>query len=299
MRHRRDRIAVGDGQRRGVAQVPHPAVHAAQRRQDARRLEPVLRNELAGELLRARLRRSVAPEAAHHGPVAVEYLQHHRVAGIARQEELDDCARRRIGSERLIGRQRRVGPGTALHAPGRRRAEQYDIAQRRAAELPQSGDVVEDPDRASVRGDDQIVLVDPDIAHRGVRQVQLQRLPVLTVIERCPHGFLGRREQQALALWILADGIHGGIRRQACGDGLPGPARVAGAVHVRAQVVDAHAAHGYVGGVDIEMRRLDLRHLAPGRQRGRRDVRPARSVIARHPDKPVIRAGPQRGGCEG
>ena len=39
---------------------------------------------------------------------------------------------------------------------------------------------------AAVRGDDQIVVVNPQIAHGSVRQIQLQRLPVVAVVERNP-----------------------------------------------------------------------------------------------------------------
>src|SRR5438045_4826276 len=36
----------------------------------------------------------------------------------------------------------------------------------------------ENPERAAVRGNDQILAVNPEVAHGSVRQVELQRLPM-------------------------------------------------------------------------------------------------------------------------
>jgi hypothetical protein len=43
-----------------------------------------------------------------------------------------------------------------------------DVAsrRRRAADLPQRRDVVEDPDAAAVRADDEVVVLDDEVAHR-------------------------------------------------------------------------------------------------------------------------------------
>ena len=38
-----------------------------------------------------------------------------------------------------------------------------------------------------MRGDDEVIVVNPKIAHGGVRQIQLQRLPVVAIVERNPH----------------------------------------------------------------------------------------------------------------
>ena len=269
-------------------------MHAALRRQDAGRFDPILRNELAGEFLRARLRGIVAPEAAHQALAAVEHLEHHHSPGVVRQKELDDRARRRIGGERLVRWNRRVAPGAALHAVGVGGTQQHHLVRRGTRDLPQPRDVVEDPDRAAVGRQDEVVVVDPQVAHRGMREIQLQRLPVLPVIGRAPHGALGGGEQQSAALRILAHGIHGGVRRQAAGNRLPGPAPVVGAVDVRAQIVDAHAAHRDIGAIRIEVRGLDLRDLAPRRQRRGGDVRPLCPAVGGHPHQPVIGARPQR-----
>ena len=66
------------------------------------------------------------------------------------------------------------------------------------SQLAQRRDVVENPERAAVSGDDEIVAVNGQIAHRGDRQVELQRLPVVAVVERNVNAEFGAGEEQAL-----------------------------------------------------------------------------------------------------
>ena len=117
----------------------------------------------------------------------------------------------------------------------------------------QGSDVVEDPERASMGRYDQIILMNPQIAHGSVRQVELQRLPVLAVIEGHPHRILRAREQQALAHGIFADRIDGTEVWQADGYQLPAIASIVGAVDVWMHIIDAEAAHRNVHGLLIEV----------------------------------------------
>src|SRR5262249_57015504 len=143
-----------------------------------------------------------------------------------------------------------------------------------------------------------IGLADRHVGCGGVWQGQLQRLAVIAIVEGDPDGGLGRREQHSATLRILADRIDWSVLREACDDRLPGPAAVARAIDVGAQVVDAHAAHRDVRGVYVEMRRVDLRYLAPGCELGWRDVRPVTAAIGAHPNVPVIGAGPEPAAIE-
>ena len=86
--------------------------------------------------------------------------------------------------------------GLNRNASARSRLHRVDLAQRR--------DVVEDPEAAAVRADDQVVVLDDEVADRRRRHVQPQRLPVVAVVERDVDLRLGAGEQQALALRILA-----------------------------------------------------------------------------------------------
>jgi len=74
-------------------------------------------------------------------------------------------------------------------------------------QLPKRSDVIQDPERAAVRGDNQVVAVNGQIAHRGVRQIQLQQLPGVAIVKGNIDRSLGTREEQALACGIFAHSI--------------------------------------------------------------------------------------------
>src|SRR5262249_59559419 len=76
-------------------------------------------------------------------------------------------------------------------------------------ELPQGSDVVENPEGTAMGGHDQVVTVDGEIAHRGVRQIQLQRLPGISVAEGHKNRSFGTGKQQSVAKRILADHVNG------------------------------------------------------------------------------------------
>ena len=78
------------------------------------------------------------------------------------------------------------------------------------------------------------------------------------------------------------------------GDRLPAAPAVARAEDVRALVVEAMAVDRGVGGVRIEVRRLDDADLRPGLEESRRDVLPVRAFVGRAPDEPVVGAGPDQ-----
>ena len=58
-------------------------------------------------------------------------------------------------------------------------------------QLAQWRDIVQHPERATVRGGDQVAAVDREVADRRHRQVELQRLPVVAVVERHVDARLG------------------------------------------------------------------------------------------------------------
>jgi hypothetical protein len=79
--------------------------------------------------------------------------------------------------------------------------------------LAQRRSVVENPEAAAVRGDDQVVAVDHQVAHRDRRQIQLQGLPVVAIVEGNRDTELGCRVEQSLARRIFANVVH--VRRLA------------------------------------------------------------------------------------
>jgi hypothetical protein len=70
-----------------------------------------------------------------------------------------------------------------------------------------------------------------------VGKIELQRLPVVAVIEGDVDGGLRASEEQPAALWILADDVNWGIVGQAACDSLPGLAAIARAIDIRGQAV--------------------------------------------------------------
>src|SRR5205085_12237163 len=98
-------------------------------------------------------------------------------------------------------------------------------------------------------------------------------------------------EEKAAAHGVFADDVDG-VVGQAAHDLRPRPAAVVRAVDVRAQVVEAEAVDGGVGRLRVEVAGVDDGDLAPGSQRGRRDVSPRAPAVARDVDEAVVRAGP-------
>ena len=131
----------------------------------------------------------------------------------------------------------------------------------RLADLPERRDVVENPDAAAVRADDEVVVFDDEIADRGRRHVQPQRLPVVPIVERHVDLRLRAGEEQSLALRILAHHADRRAARDAVDDFLPRLAAVMRAVDVRVHVVEPQRVHCRVGRQRIEAARIDDEHL--------------------------------------
>ena len=130
-----------------------------------------------------------------------------------------------------------------------------------ARDLPQRRDVVEDPDAAPVRADDQVVVLDDEIAHRRRRHVQPQRLPVVAIVERHVDLRLGSGEEQPLALRILAHDADRRAAGNAVDDLLPRLAAVVRAVDVRVHVVEPQRVHRRIRRERIEAAGIDREHL--------------------------------------
>src|SRR6266581_786509 len=86
--------------------------------------------------------------------------------------------------------------------------------------------------------DDNVVLVDDQIADRGRGQIQSQRLPVVAVIERKINRALGAREEQAFAFGIFAHRIDWLVIRNSVYDLLPRFATVVRTINIWVQVVE-------------------------------------------------------------
>ena len=168
-----------------------------------------------------------------------------------------------------------------------------------SGDLPQRADVVEHPDAASVRGHDEVVLVKSEIAHRAWRQVELQRLPVVAVVERHEDAELGAGHEQAAPLRILLHRLQVDAARQPRRDLLPAPAAISGAIDIRLIVLETVAVDGRVGFIRVEVRRLQHHHLAPPRQLARRHVRPRLPIVLGDVNVAVVGADPEERRADG
>src|SRR5690242_12289308 len=103
-------------------------------------------------------------------------------------------------------------------------------------DFAQRGHVVEYPEAAAVRTDDEVVQVvrrvDFQVTDGGAGQVLAQRLPVVAVVEADVNGCLGAGEKQARLLGIGAHNIYPASRtlvaRQAVNDAGPSLTAIGG-----------------------------------------------------------------------
>src|SRR5258708_25123044 len=108
-----------------------------------------------------------------------------------------------------------------------------------------------------VRGRNQIVILNDEIADRGTRHVQPQRLPVVAVVERNVDLTFGAGEEESLALGVLANGIDGSAVGDAVDDLGPGLAAIARAEDMGPHVVEAERIDGGICGAGIEVARVE------------------------------------------
>src|SRR5881392_695724 len=134
----------------------------------------------------------------NHRSTRIDDLECHVARRSCFDVEINWNSVRRIWNLRLVFLQRRsvVVGGTDVDRVSR--LEQMRIRfENRIVDLSQRTDVVYHPEAPTVRRDNEIVSVNLDVAHRRRGDVELERLPVLTVIERSEHAAFGSREKQS------------------------------------------------------------------------------------------------------
>ena len=126
-------------------------------------------------------------------------------ADVGREKVVDHRAVRRILSGRLIRRQRRV----RVHAPANAQSSLWlekPVFLFRGL-LAERSDVIQDPESAAVCADDEIVILDDEIANGSGRQIQSERFPIVAVVEGDVNALFRSGEKQALLPGIFANGI--------------------------------------------------------------------------------------------
>ena len=169
---------------------------------------------------------------------------------------------------------RRAVPGSARRT---HRSNMPRAPHRR--DLPERRDVVHDPERPPHRRREQIAVVHLEIGDGRRRQVLLQRLPVLPLIERHVRALERAGVQQSFLLGIFAHDVHrliGGNAVGAVGEQRPVLAVIVGHIEVRLEVVEVHPVRGHVRRSLAVRRILDGVHASAGRQSCRLYVREAR-----------------------
>src|SRR5205085_12402764 len=177
---RGDRVIVALRLRLCVVQVPDEALHARLRGKNARRSNPVERDVYL--LLVYRLRFVVTRKSPDEFTCAVEDFEHDGRARVRLQIVVDDRAVGRVLAHGFFGRERRVRVDVTLNAVGRLRLKEKRVRRRDAfVNLPERRDVVENPEGATVRADDDVVPVYDDVADGRRSHVETKGQPVVAV----------------------------------------------------------------------------------------------------------------------
>src|SRR5258708_14086364 len=176
---------------------------------------------------------------------------------------------------RLLGWKRRTYKSVVVDPGSRSRMEEPRSARLGSLwRLTEGRDVVENPERASVGRDHQIVTVDGEISDGSDWQVQLQCLPLLSVVKRHVDSQFGCGEEQSFGLRILPNGTKESSSGNAVGDQLPSGSIVERSVDVRGLIIESAAIHRRVSDSGIEMRRFDQRDFTPFPEPWGRDIFP-------------------------
>src|SRR5437588_8700221 len=119
--------------------------------------------------------------------------------------------------------------------------------------------------------DDEVVTMDGKVGHGGVRQVQLERLPIIAVIEGDIYRAFSSGKEQAFVPRIFAHDIAGSARWNTIADFYPGFAEIARAIDVGTQIVETERVDCRIRGAGVEVGGLNDRDFAPWLQLRRRD----------------------------
>ena len=200
---------------------------------------------------------------------------------------------------------RAVGPAAVDLKPLLRRLARREAGfagEQRRRHRAQRRDVVDDPDAAAMRADDQIVRarLDRQIAHGHVRQAAaLEARPVAAAVDRYPEAELGAEEQQVGLDQVFLDHVRIAAHALAvvgAEQARPGLAVVGRAIEPRLHVAKRVAVEGRIGGAGGMAARLDPAHPAVRRQARHvgDDVGPVLAAVARELQVAVVGADPDR-----
>ena len=174
----------------------------------------------------------------------------------------------------------------------------HRVSRRGRRDLAQRRVIVQHPDAAAVGAGHQVVAVNHQVAIRRGGEIELQRLPVVAVVERDVHPALRAREQQPRLFRVAPN--HPGeaaarqVPRQAAHDRRPRLAVVARAEEIRLVVAGRVEVDRHVRRPRIEVGRVDRQDVAPPRDRqvGNRHVLPGLAFVPGQFDQAVVGPDP-------
>ena len=223
------------------------------------------------------LLRRIALELPHGLAARVEELDRH-LLGRVLQVVVD--RRRRADTDRCVG----TGVNTCSDA----------VVDRLRLQLPQHVDAVEHVERAAVRADHQVVVLDDDAVDRRDRQLEAAATATTRrrrTTRRCRSRCRGTAGPCAFG--VFANHAREVVGRDAGDDLRPASGRSRRSCRCRAR--DRRADSGCrrdrpspasCGDASIMLMRVNVRQIR------RRDLRPVLAAVARHVDHAVVRARP-------
>ena len=184
---------------------------------------------------------------------------------------------------------------SGVHAIRRRGlVKMHVFLSNRIGELAQRRDIIKDPKRAPVRRHYQIVVLNDQVVNRRNRQIDLQRAPVRSVVERDIDAALGPGVEQTFFLRVFSNCAHKNSVGNSGSD--PGPSRsvVAGLVNVGREIVVLMAVNRDVRSAGIVRRRFNQTNAAPFRKTLGRYVGPILPFIPCDLNQAIVGAGPDQ-----
>src|SRR5258708_3526567 len=116
--------------------------------------------------------------------------------------------------------------------------------------------------------------MDQQIARPRGRQILLQWLPIIAVVEADEHAGFVARVKQSRPYGIGTDGTDDLVCGKPAGDLRPTAAAVMRAEDVGTEIVEPLGVDGDIGARRVERRKVDARNLAPLGDSGELDLRP-------------------------
>ena len=144
-----------------------------------------------------------------------------------------------------------------------------------------------------MRADDEIVVVDLEVAHRRDRQVELERLPRVAIVQGDEGTTFRPAHEKSASVRVFLHRVHVDTRWQSVRDRLPRLPEVAGPEEVGLKILELVPVDARIGNIRVEVRRLHLRHSAPWRDGRRRHVLPVCTIIRGEMDQAIICAEPE------